>query len=115
MITLHIEHPVTDYAVWKRAFDRFAAARAEAGVLRHTVRRPLDDPAYVVVDLGFAEAEQAERFLGFLTATVWAEPANSPALAGRPRTRVLAVEEDVRSREDLQPLEDMRQTDTVRS
>ncbi|MFF6776913.1 hypothetical protein ACFY8W_25655 [Streptomyces sp. NPDC012637] len=103
MITLHIEHPVTDYAVWKRAFDRFAGARADAGVLRHTVRRPVDDPAYVVVDLGFAETGQAERFLRFLTTTVWARPADSPALAGRPRTRVLTVEED------------MRQTGAVRS
>ncbi|MFD5322866.1 hypothetical protein [Streptomyces sp. NPDC127092] len=95
MITLHIEHPVTDYALWKRAFDRFATARAEAGVLRHTVRRPVDDPAYVVVDLGFAEPGQAEGFLRFLTTTVWAKPANSPALAGSPLTRVLTTEEEV--------------------
>lgn len=67
------------------------------------MRRPLDDPAYVVVDLGFAEPEQAERFLGFLTTQVWTEPANSPALAGRPRTRLLTVEEE------------MRHTDAVRS
>lgn len=66
------------------------------------MRRPLDDPAYVV-DLGFAEPEQAERFLGFLTTQVWTEPANSPALAGRPRTRLLTVEEE------------MRHTDAVRS
>ncbi|MFD0369745.1 hypothetical protein [Streptomyces sp. NPDC059071] len=95
MITLHIEHPVTDYALWKRAFDRFAAARAEAGVLRHTVRRPVDDPAYVVVDLGFAEPGQAESFLRFLTTTVWSRPASSPALAGRPLTRVLTIEEEI--------------------
>ncbi|MFF0752775.1 hypothetical protein [Streptomyces sp. NPDC004267] len=95
MITLRIEHPITDYAVWKRAFDRFAPARAEAGVLHHCVRRPVDDPARVVVDLSFAEAAQAERFLGFLTTRVWTQPANSPALAGRPETRVLTVEEEV--------------------
>ncbi|MFE7596093.1 hypothetical protein [Streptomyces sp. NPDC057494] len=95
MITLHIEHPITDYAVWKVAFDRFDGVRRDAGVLRHQVRRPLDDPAYVVVDLSFADAGRAEDFLGFLRTRVWASPEHAPALAGAPLTRVLAVEEDV--------------------
>ncbi|MEU5317587.1 hypothetical protein AB0G67_12805 [Streptomyces sp. NPDC021056] len=94
MPTLHIEHPITDFATWKTAFDRFAAARADAGVRRHRVQRPVDDPAYVVVDLDFDDVAAAERFLGFLKSTVWAAPGNAPALAGAPRTRILETAED---------------------
>lgn len=94
MSTLHIEHPITDFAVWKTAFDRFAPAREEAGVLRHRVQRPVDDPAYVVVDLDFGTAEQAERFLGFLRTRVWSSPGNAPALVGEPRTRILETAEE---------------------
>ena len=89
MATLHIEHPIADFAVWTAAFARFATARAEAGVLRHRVSRPVDDPRYVVVDLDFATADQASRFLAFLRDTVWSSPVNSPALAGAPRTLIL--------------------------
>ena len=30
MTTLRIEHPITDYPLWKKAFDGFAEARANA-------------------------------------------------------------------------------------
>ncbi|MGW6569399.1 hypothetical protein [Streptomyces sp. NPDC054975] len=93
MITLNIEHPITDYDTWKAAFDRFADARAQAGVRGHHVRRPVDDPAYVVVDLTFDSTDAAERFLGFLTTKVWPVPANAPALIGTPVTRILSTDE----------------------
>jgi hypothetical protein len=93
MNTLRIEHPVTDYGVWKQAFDRFADLRASAGVRGHLVRRPVDDPAYVVIDLDFDTAEEATSFLGVLRSRVWSTPANSPALAGDPVTRILVTEE----------------------
>ncbi|MFB6517011.1 hypothetical protein [Streptomyces sp. NPDC056401] len=94
MFTLHIEHPITDFAVWKSAFDRFAPARKEAGVRRHRVQRPVDDPAYVIVGLDFDTADQAARFLGFLQARVWSSPDNAPALAGIPQTRILETDEE---------------------
>jgi len=53
------------------------------------VLRPVDDPAYVVVNLDFDTVEQAEKFLGFLRANVWASTQNAPALAGKPQARVL--------------------------
>ena len=93
MNTLHIEHPVTDYATWRSAFDRFAAARAEAGVRAARIQRPLDDDAYVLIELDFDDADSARGFLGFLEAVVWATPANSPALAGSPQTRILQTME----------------------
>ena len=89
MPTLHIEHPIVDFEMWKTAFGRFAGARAGAGVLRHRVSRPVDDPRYVVVDLDFATADGARHFLAFLREKVWASPADAPALAGAPQTRIL--------------------------
>ena len=67
MTTLHIEHPIVDFDLWRRAFDSFAGARARAGVLSHRILRPLD----------------------FVRANVWFTAQNSPALAGTPQTRVL--------------------------
>jgi hypothetical protein len=93
MPTLHIEHAISDFEVWKAAFDRFAPARAGAGVLRHRVSRPVDDPRYVVVDLDFTTADEAHRFLAFLQANVWSSPAAAPALAGTPQTRILQPEQ----------------------
>jgi hypothetical protein len=94
MSTLHIEHRITDYPTWKAAFDRFAAARARAGVTAHRIRQPEDDDRFIVVDLEFGEADAAHRFHRFLRDTVWGDPERSPALAGAPRARVL-VDRDV--------------------
>ena len=89
MATLHIEHQISDFDTWNAAFHRFADARRNAGVQSHMVRRPIDDPNYVVIDLDFATAGEAEAFLGFLKANVWAVKENSPALAGTPETMIL--------------------------
>jgi hypothetical protein len=89
MTTLHIEHPITDFATWRGAYDRFAERRLQAGVTAERIARPVDDERYVVVDLDFPTREQAQRFLGFLESTVWASRESSPALAGTPRTRLL--------------------------
>jgi hypothetical protein len=89
MITLSIEHPVTDLGVWKAAFDRFAERRRQGGVCGERVRHPVDDDRYVLIDLDFPGPGEAERFLSFLQTTVWASPENSPALAGTPQTRLL--------------------------
>ena len=91
MVTLQIEHPVTDFETWSQAFGQFSEARGQAGVRGHRVRRPVDDRKYVVVDLDFDDLPSAESFLGFLKANVWADRANSPALAGDPKTRILEV------------------------
>jgi hypothetical protein len=89
MTTLHIEHPVTDLAVWRAAFDRFADRRRQGGVTAERIQRPVDDDHYVLVDLDFPTREQAERFREFLESTVWASRDASPALAGAPQTRIL--------------------------
>lgn len=89
MATLHIEHPVTDFGTWMAAFGRFADARQQAGVRNQRVHRPIDDPAYVLVDLEFDTVSEAEHFLGFLRANVWPSPDAAPGLAGSPVVRIL--------------------------
>lgn len=89
MFTLSIEHAINDVATWKQAFDRFADARREAGVVRHRIRRPVDDPHYLVIELDFDARENADDFRRFLHDVVWANPDASPALAGAPTTRIL--------------------------
>lgn len=89
MVTLHIEHAITDFDTWKQAFDRFADMRHGSGVLRHRIHRPADDPRYVLIDLDFGTGDEATKFLDFLTTRVWSTPANAPALIGTPQTRIL--------------------------
>jgi hypothetical protein len=89
MPTLHIEHPITDLETWHAAFDRFADARAAAGVTHQRIWQPADDQQYIVLDLDFDTSEHAASFLHFLRSRVWATPGNAPALAGAPRTSIL--------------------------
>lgn len=93
MVTLHIEHAITDYDTWKQAFDRFADMRRDSGVLGHRIHRPTDDDRYVLIDLDFGSDGQASTFLDFLTTRVWSTPSNAPALVGTPRTRILRIAE----------------------
>ena len=86
MATLHIEHHITDFDTWASGFNRFADARRDASVRAYSVRRPVDDPPYVVIDLDFDTTAQARAFLDFLTIKVWA---TSPVLVGTPQTMVL--------------------------
>jgi hypothetical protein len=89
MPTLHIEHAVTGVDAWRSAFARFEDARRRAGVTAVRVARPVDRDDYLMIDLDFPSTEQAADFLGFLRRSVWATPANSPALAGAPTAMVL--------------------------
>lgn len=89
MATLHIEHAISDYGTWKAAFDRFAEARASAGVRSHRIQQPVDDERYVLLDLEFDSAAGAEGFRTFLRERVWASRDASPALVGDPIARVL--------------------------
>lgn len=91
MATLHIEHAITDLPTWLGAFDRFADARAGAGVRQTRVHQPVDDDRYIYVQLDFDNEEAATAFLGFLRSVVWASPEASPALTGSPTGRVLTA------------------------
>jgi hypothetical protein len=89
MTTLHIEHPISDYAEWRGAFDRFAPLRARAGVIAQRVFQPVDDVHHVVIQLDFPDATGAASFLDLLTTTIWSNADASPALRGAPRTLLL--------------------------
>lgn len=89
MITLRIEHPVSDLTVWQAAFRRFADARRNAGVRAERMYRPSGELNYVLVDLEFETVPAAHFFLDFLNTKVWSSPTNSPALTGTPETRIL--------------------------
>jgi hypothetical protein len=87
--TLHIEHPISDFATWLSAFARFADARSDAGVLAERIYQPVDDNKYLVVQLDFETIENAAKFKAFLETVVWQSRELSPGLAGTPRARVL--------------------------
>jgi hypothetical protein len=89
MTTLRIEHAIHDYEIWQKAFDTFAEARSNAGVRSFAIRRPVDDPKYLMLDLEFDTAGRAEAFAAFLHQHVWSSPTSSPALAGAPKTWIL--------------------------
>jgi hypothetical protein len=89
MVTLRIEHPISDYKLWKTAFDRFSSKRQEAGVIGHRIFQPTDDSLFITLDLDFSDVGSAERFCAFLQTEVWGSALASPALAGAPYTRIL--------------------------
>ena len=57
---LRIEHRVPDFDGWKQAFDSDPAGRRQSGVRRYQVLRSIDDPNYVMIDLEFDSASEAE-------------------------------------------------------
>lgn len=63
MTTLRIEHAIHDYDLWKTAFDGFADVRTKAGVNAFTIRRPVDNPKYLMLDLEFDTTERAALLL----------------------------------------------------
>lgn len=88
MPTVRIEHQIHDFDAWKAAFDRDPAGRERSGVRRYRVSRPVDDPAYVMIDLDFDSASEAERFLATMR-EVWRSPQAAPALLGSPQARIV--------------------------
>ena len=89
MVTLHIEHPISDLKTWLMAFGKFAEARQKAGVRSQRVYQPIDDSNYIVVDLDFDAVDGAVRFKKFLESNIWSSRDASPGLAGAPQARVL--------------------------
>jgi hypothetical protein len=89
VVTLHIEHPITDLDTWMGAFARFRQARADAGVRAEAIHQPTDDAKYIYVRLEFDDVQSAEAFKRFLETRVWSSTEASPGLGGTPRARVL--------------------------
>ena len=87
MPVLQIEHPARDFETWKAVFDGSEERRVAGRVRRYQVCRPVDDPNYVAVDLGFDSRVEAEAFQLGLEA-LWRSPQAGALLAGVPRARI---------------------------
>ena len=88
MTSLHITHTVNDFDEWLATFTSFADFRAQGGVKSTTVRRGIDDPNRVAIDLEFATPDEARSFLGHLETEIWP---NSPHFIGVPTTHLLEL------------------------
>ena len=95
MPTLQLEHAIKDFAMWKAAFDRDPIDRRSLGVRRHRVSRPLDDPNYVLVELDFDTASEADACHAALR-QLWGSREAAPALVGAPRVSIVELVEDRR-------------------
>jgi hypothetical protein len=62
MYVLSIWHTVSDYAEWKKTFDRDPLGRERSGVRRYTLTRPVDDESAVIGALEFDSLDEAEAF-----------------------------------------------------
>ena len=89
MPVLHIEHEISELAVWLDGFRRAAPAREAAGVTRTEVYLFADDPNYVVINLSFENLDAATSFRELLINQIWSSPDSAPALVGPPTARVL--------------------------
>ncbi len=90
---MHIEYPDPDYDVWNAAFDRDLLDREGSGVRRYRILRPTDDPTYVMIELEFDDASEAQAYLAALQRVVYSSQEASSALGGGPRTRIVEVVE----------------------
>ncbi|MBE0682871.1 MAG: hypothetical protein IH589_13250 [Anaerolineales bacterium] len=70
MYMLSIEHPVPSYEKWKQAFDSDPVGREKMRVRRYQILRPIDNPNYVMIQLEFDTASDAEALLNAMRA-VW--------------------------------------------
>ena len=93
-VLIQLEHPVRDFNSWKTAFDRDPVQREADGVRRYRILRPVEDPAYVAVDLEFDDRATAAAFLDALH-RLWQSPVAQAALAGEPRARIVEAVESV--------------------
>ncbi|HEX9389587.1 MAG TPA: hypothetical protein VF918_24900 [Anaerolineales bacterium] len=91
MVILHIEHPVSNFNFWKKAFDSDPVGRAKSGVKRYQVLRPWDDPNYVMIDLEFNTVAQAEALLAAMR-VIWGR-VEADGLISSPQARILEAVE----------------------
>jgi hypothetical protein len=59
MITLRIEHRISNFEGWRKAFDSDPINRKKSGVKLYRIFRPLDKMDFVGIDLDFDNLEHA--------------------------------------------------------
>jgi hypothetical protein len=90
MITLRIEHKISNYEGWKKTFDSDPINRKKAGVKQYRIYRPADDPAFVIIELDFENLEGAEGTRSALQ-TMWTKVEGS--LIFGPQIRIMEIVE----------------------
>ena len=63
MIRMFVRHPVSDFAVWKQAYDDFDAERRGMGVVGDAVYQAADNPTDVTVWHDFEDLQSARAFV----------------------------------------------------
>jgi len=91
MFIVRIEHPVPDFAAWKRVFDSDPLGREQAGVRRYRILRPVGDANYVCVDLEFDDRVRADAMHAALD-KMWGNVAGT--LIGKPRATMVELSEE---------------------
>jgi hypothetical protein len=90
MYTLSIEHPVPSYEKWKAAFDSDPVGREKMQVRRYQILRPMDNPNYVMIQLEFDTAKDAEALLNAMRA-VWSRVEGTIMM--NPKSQIVEVVE----------------------
>jgi hypothetical protein len=90
MPVVRIEHSVPSFDKWKQAFDSDPADRKGSGVRRYQVLRLTDDPNYVMIDLEFDTAGEAEAFVQTME-RIWNGPGKG--VMQNPRARIADIVE----------------------
>lgn len=72
IFVLRIEHPVRDFATWKKTFDSDPGHRRQGGVQRYRIGHLIDKPNHIFIDLEFTDQQSMDRFLAILQ-TLWAK------------------------------------------
>ena len=91
MYLLRIEHAVPNFEGWKQAFDSDPVGREKMGVRQYQILRAADDPNYVMIDLEFDTAEQAEALLNAMRA-VWSRVEGK--IMTNPKSRIVEKVEE---------------------
>lgn len=90
MYILRIAHSVIDFDGWKKAFDSDPVGRRKSGVRRYRILRPVDDPKYVMIDLEFETAKEAEALLAAMQ-VVWGNVTGK--IIVKPEARIVEIVE----------------------
>jgi hypothetical protein len=92
MTILQIEHNISDFDVWKKAFDSDPINRKKSGVVRYSILQPVNNPKYIMIDLEFDNLKNAEDSLVELQ-KLWGKVEGK--LMMNPKTRILNKIESV--------------------
>lgn len=90
MYTLCIEHPVPSYDKWKQAFDSDPIGREKMKVRRYQILRPVSNPNYVMIQLEFDTANDAEALLTAMRA-VWSRVEGT--IMTNPKAQIVEIAE----------------------